>query len=173
MEKNITRIDIERLGHQPTSPLTIRYWYEGWREGDAAHYEEMIENGGRIESLLVEYEKQGFTCEMASNNQGRALRGKITRVDFLKIGPEYHIRKYPFGWSAKTRPIEDKVVAADEWNEAISWVKSNGWTVVVANGNARAFRGPAQPVHDTKTILRLRRQFPHTQYDLAVYGGLL
>jgi hypothetical protein len=157
-ETKIARIDIERLGHQPTSPLIVRYWYEGWRDGEVADGEEMYNDGGRIESLLFKYEKLGFTCHMMDGNHGRALRGKIVRVDFVKLGDALHIQKYPYGWTANTRPIEDKVVSLAERESAISWCESRGWTVRRWPDGARAFKGPAMPVRDARTIRSMRNR---------------
>lgn len=158
MDGKIVRIDIERLGHQPNSPLAVRYWLEGWQDGDAAHHEELLENGGMIESLLAQYEREGFACHMASSKQGRALRGKTTRVDFLKLGAEFHIRKYPHGWTAKARPSEDKQVSETEWLAAIAWCESAGWTVRRWPGGARAFKGAPMPVRDARAIRAMRNR---------------
>ncbi len=104
MDKKITRIDMERIG---ASAVIVRKWYEGWHQNDAGSpdIEDFIESGS-ISYTLAEYEKQGYTVEMASQSKGRALRGKITRVDIILEGETWVMKKYPYGWTAKTRPIE-------------------------------------------------------------------
>jgi len=170
-KKPVTRIDIEKLGQ---TMVSVRSWFEGWHEGQAHDHEDILE-GRSIDSLLFEYEKQGYTVEMASNSQGRALRGKTTRIDFLILGGKYFIHKYPFGWTAKTRPIQELEKTQAEWEQAVLWCEASGWTVYRWPEGARAWRGKAMPIHDAHTIRRMRTRIdkipddPRKNYDLAFY----
>lgn len=164
----ITRIDIERVG---ATMLSVRQWYEGWIEGQAPDIDEIT--SGRIEDLLDQYTKQGFACWMASNAKGRALRGKTTRIDFIRLDDGWHIRKYPYGWTAKTSPLSDETKPDTDIAQAIAWCKANGWTVREWPNGARAWKGEIKPIRDTNTIKYLRRQVNQTvgdirrQFDLA------
>lgn len=151
----VTRIDLEAIdesGHM----VRISQWLEGWQEGDAPQSSELV-SGRSIMFILMDYEKQGYTCEMASRTLGRALRGKITRIDFVKLGSEYHIRKYPYGWTAKTKPLTDKIVSESEFTNAVAWCESaHGWTVRNWPSGARAWKGEPKPVRDRASILAVR-----------------
>jgi hypothetical protein len=151
--KPVTRIDLETVG---IGLVSIRQWREGWHEGDAADIDDLTE--GSIMFKLMEYEKQGFAVWMADGAHGRALRGKVTRVDFLKIGNEYHIRKYCYGWTAKTPAISDKVVDVQQWLAAAEWCQANGWNVRHWADGARAWKGEVKPVRDRAGILAMRRK---------------
>ncbi len=167
-----TRIDFEKQGTNVMTSL----WAGTWREGSSP-LSYGYEVGTRIEVLLDECRKAGFTCEMVDSFHGRALRGKITRVDVLEITGVWHIRKYPHGWTARTLPLEDKVVTKDEADTAIEWMKLHGWNVREFPGGARGWNGEAKPVRDHSTIVRMRRQVqdayfrteqdPRRQFDLA------
>lgn len=168
-----TRIDFERQNANVVTSI----WLGRWPEGSApaiVGFEERT----RIETLLAECEKAGFTVEMMDAVHGRALRGRITRVDVLEIvAGEWHIRKYPHGWTARTRPLEEKIVSATYAKEAIEWMKLHGWTVREFPGGARGWNGEAKPVRDRSTIVRMRSQVrssyfrreldPRQQFDLA------
>jgi hypothetical protein len=162
-QKPITRIDLERVG---TSSIFVRTWTEGWKNDGStpASSEELID--GFIPALLSEYEKAGFVVWMASGSQGRALRGKITRVDILFDGTNWKINKYPYGWSAKTPPIESKVASEDMRAGALAWLQINQWTVMECENGHRAFKGTPYPVRDRATIQHLRRkaQEEHRNY---------
>jgi hypothetical protein len=168
-EKPFTRIDLERAG---AYGIVVRKWREGWMIADAGapDSEEYLETGS-IPAVLAEYEKQGFTVEMASAAKGRALRGKITRVDVILEGEFWHVRKYPYGWTAKTRPIEVKQFSQVEADAAIEWLRKNNWTLFEFPGGVRAFCGTPYPVRDRAAIVFLRRKFQaerkHFNYDLA------
>ena len=171
MDKKITRIDMERIG---ASAVMVRKWYEGWHQNDAGapDIEEFVESGS-ISYMLAEYEKQGYTVEMASQSKGRALRGKITRVDIILEGETWVMKKYPYGWTAKTRPIETKRFNHEEAQIAIQWLKDNRWVVLEWPGGARAWKGRPMPVRDRHAIQVMRRKFDEQKinfsYNLALY----
>ena len=170
MDKPTTRIDLERVG---TTGIMVRKWFQGWQQDGStpADSEEYID--GSIPALLAEYEKAGFVVWMAYGGVGRALRGSITRVDIIHDGQAWNMRKYCYGWSAKTPPIESKIVKDIECEAAVEWLKQNQWTLIQWEGGYRAFRGEAKPVRDRAGILALRRKFEEQhvnyRYDLAVY----
>jgi hypothetical protein len=95
---------------------------------------------------------------MMDNDHGRALRGEITRVDILQVAGKWSVRKYPYGWTAKTRPISQREMTDAEAATAIAWCKQHGWTVREFPGGARAWKGEVKPVRDASTIKMLRRQ---------------
>jgi hypothetical protein len=160
----MTRIDLERLD----ADVVMRVWFGKWHEGDRAEYSDYLA-GARIESLLMQCEKAGFTVHMIDGQHGRALRGEITRIDFM----DGKIRKYPWGWSASTRPIQERDATADEQAAGLQWCKENGWTVREWPCGGRAWKGEEKPVRDGITIQRLRRVVdstpgdPRKHYDLA------
>lgn len=158
MEKrHVTRIDLERIGQ---SSVMVQKWFYGWQIHDAGapDVEEFHENAS-IAKLLEGYEKDGFCVWMSSSQQGRALKGQITRIDVVQNG-EWEVKKYPYGWSAKTPPIEVKKMSEQEARSAIQWLKDNHWTVMEHPNwqGARAFRGKPMPVHDKFTIQSMRRK---------------
>jgi hypothetical protein len=154
-QKQITRIDLEAVGNDGHL-VRVSQWREGWQEGDAPEVSELVD-GKSIMFHMMDYEKQGYTCEMASVKLGRALRGKTTRIDFIQKEDGWHIQKFPYGWTAKTRPLTDVIKTAEETEAAIVWCEQNRWTVYRINeSKARAWRGEPQPVHDAKTIMRMR-----------------
>lgn len=164
--KPITRIDLEAVG---ASLVSVRQWREGWQDdgSTAPDMEELIT--GSIMFLLMDYEKQGYTCEMCDRAHGRALRGKTTRVDFVKKPDGWHLQKWPHGWTAKTLPITDEIKTEEQIEAAIAWCEGNGWTVHRINSDkARAWKGQPKPVHDRKTILRMRRIAEEERRDFFV-----
>jgi hypothetical protein len=167
----ITRVDIEQAG----SGVTIRQWYEGWQEDGSTPADIDEYDGDRrdIAAILFEYEKQGFAVWMSDRAHERALRGKITRIDFLKLCEKFLIRKYCYGWSAKTHPLSEVEKNESDWDPAIAWCESNGWTVLKAANGARAWKGKPMPVVDKPSILQLRRQHPYTQVDLGLYANII
>lgn len=169
-EQPITRIDLERVG---TDGILVRYWCGEWNREDAgAPYAEDYLNGS-IPALLAEYEKQGYTVWMRNRSQGRALRGRTTRVDILRDGDHWTIRKYCYGWSAITPPMSTKQVSEQEANDAKAWLKEHGWTLYEYEDRMVAFRGKPYPIHDRATIQSMRRksQVEHVNYsvNLAFY----
>jgi len=152
-DQDITRIDMERQQDN----VLVKYWRGKWAEGSAAFMMD-YEVGVRIESLLSVCEKAGFTVEMCDSMTGRALRGEITRIDIVKDGESWFVKKYPYGWTAKTRPLSKYALAEDAAQTAIQWLKDNGWTVIQWSDRVAAFRGEPKPIHDRGTILSLRRK---------------
>jgi len=167
----IARVDLERVG---ASSLIVRTWNEGYSAWDAgqADNEDFLDTGS-IQDILAGYEKQGFVVWMASAGQGRALRGVTTRVDIILTGESWVMKKYPYGWSAKTPAIETKHFNQVEADAAIQWLKQNKWTVLEWPGGFRAFKGKPMPVRDKYAIMSLRRKYEQERinfnYDLAFY----
>jgi len=158
--KPITRVDLEAVGEGITR---VSCWREGWADGSAPDVSETVE--GAIIRLLMPYEDAGFTCEMMDQFHGRALRGKTTRVDLELILGKWHYRKYPYGWTAKTRAISDVVKTEEQVAEIVAWCESNGWTVFKRDGQIRAWRGDAKPIHDKRTIMAMRRRANNDRRD--------
>lgn len=160
----ITRVDLEAVG----STIFRKNWEAGWIEGDAPASTETFE-GATVFSLLRSLELNGFTVEMHDDDHGRALRGQITRIDFSVVGPQVVVRKWPYGWTASTRPISTETKTGFDLENALDWCLKNGWTVYRYEGGARAWLGQALPVRDAASIRRLRARMPRTQFDLAFY----
>jgi len=158
MDKRVTRVDLERVG---ATGILVRQWFGGWNQDDAGapDIEDYIETGS-IAPLLAQYEQAGFTVEMAHAGAGRALRGPVTRVDILheEVSGTWRIRKFPYGWTAKTRPIHEKHVTQAEVQAALQWLRDNKWNLREWPGGYRAFRGSPKPVRDRATILSMRRK---------------
>ena len=174
-QKQFTRIDLEQAGPRQ---VIVKKWFEGW--GQTSCFDMMeFEIGTSVPALLAKYEQEGFTVEMASATLGRALRGRITRVDIIKTGNDWTIKKYPYGWTAKTKPLSQKVVTEQESNSAIQWLNENGWTVYSWDGGYRAWKGAPMPVRDRLSIRNMRiksneamsngEHNPHFHYDLLYY----
>jgi hypothetical protein len=144
---------MEKVDHY----VQVKEWAEGWKEGDSPTKESVIK-GGYIVGILITLEAQGFTCEMADANTGRALRGKVIRVDLVKLPDGWHYRKYPYGWTARTKPMTDEVKTDDEIAQIISWCKGHQWATREWPGGFRAFMGEPLPVRDTKAIMSMRRK---------------
>lgn len=163
MDVRVTRIDLERLG---SNMILIRQWREGWNRDDAGapDREDVVENK-TISTLLGEYEAQGFTVEMAHAGVGRALRGQITRIDVVLIDGAWKVRKYPFGWSARTRPIEEKTISEEQLPTIIHWFQEKGWTLREWPGGYRGFRGAPKPVRDRAGIQAMRRNAKQQQLN--------
>lgn len=164
--KPVTRVDMEKVGQ---TGVIVRSWCGEWNRADAGapDCEDYVENGS-IPALLAGYEKQGFVVWMASAFQGRALRGKTTRVDVVCDGSNWTIRKYCYGWSAKTPPVSKKVVSETEAQAAIAWLRENRWTLLEYRDRCVAFLGKAQPIHDKSTILTMRRKAQEEQVNYTI-----
>jgi hypothetical protein len=163
--KSITRVDLVSEGEW----VKISQWFDGWKPGDPPA--EQTSEKANIYQILASYEGQGFTVEMCDATHGRALRGEITRIDFQKIAGRWTIKKYPYGWTATTRPISEETKPA-EWDaekEAFSWLEKNHWIVRTWPGGARAFKGEPMPIRDRLSIVRLRsrleKEFQQGHFD--------
>jgi hypothetical protein len=157
IDPKTTKIDLERTGND----VLVKMWFGKWKEGSAAAIYD-YQPGASIDRLLAECEKQGFTVEMMDNHHGRALRGEITRVDIVQSDKKWAVRKYCYGWTARTRPISQREMTDAEAAKAIAWCKEHGWTVREFPGGARAWKGEVKPVRDASTIRMLRRQVMET-----------
>jgi hypothetical protein len=172
-KKPVTRIDLERNGDLG---VIITEWFEGWVEGqipDTQHYEKET----TILQSLMMLEREGYAVEMCDPFHGRALRGEVVRIDFINLGGSWHIRKYPRGWTARTRPMHDECQATGfDPEPAIAWCEQHSWNVRRWPGGARAFKGEPLPVRDASAIRSMRRAVdrnrangrtdPRHQYDL-------
>jgi hypothetical protein len=173
--KPVTRIDLEQAGQ---GQVIIKKYFQGW--GKTSCFDMMeFEIGTSIPALLKKYEDEGFTVEMASPALGRALRGRTTRVDIIQEGDSWVISKFPFGWTAKTRPISKKTVTEQDAQEAVRWLNEHGWTVYSWDGGYRAWKGTPMPVRDSRETRYLRNKSdsemsngehnPYFHYDLLFY----
>jgi predicted RNA-binding protein len=170
--KDSTRIDLERTGRD----LYVSIWFGEWSEGSQPAIRDFVPQAS-IERVLFECEKHGFSVEMMDAFHGRALRGKVTRIDLIQQDGKWLVSKYPYGWTAKTRPISKSELDQQAADQALAWLKAEGWTVREFPGGARAWRGEVKPIRDQATIRMLRRQIDlnysrseldaRRQYDLA------
>ncbi|HCR70923.1 MAG TPA: hypothetical protein DIW23_05730 [Anaerolineae bacterium] len=154
----ITKITIERIG---TKDAFIRKWYEGWNEADAGPCNiETYEQNVNFYNLLDTYKEQGYTVWVDGYGLGHALKGRITRIDILKCGEVWKIKKYPYGWRASTPALETKEINEQELDQLIKWLKEKKWNVFEFQSKDRflAFKGKARPINDKRTILSLRRK---------------
>jgi hypothetical protein len=150
----ITRIDLEALD-ATGQMVRVRQWADGWQEGDAP-VRDNVDFDKSIIRRLMDYESQGFTVEMCDATHGRALRGKTERVDFTQEADGWHVRKYPHGWTAKTKPLSHKIMTQADADLALQWCRDNGWNVRTWPSGARAFKGEVRPVRDRSAILTMR-----------------
>jgi hypothetical protein len=176
--KPITKVDIEEIA---PGRSRVSYWYEGWDEDHPKQPDIMETVNLSAFRKLMELEDQGFTCEMPDANRGRALRGKITRIDFLMLPDGWHVKKYPYGWTAKTKPIEDKTLPESAIMKAVQWCREENWKVCQWPGGYRAWKGPEKPVRDAEAIRSMRKRVedqlargdlssgPMKFYDFAFY----
>lgn len=163
MSKPITRIDLEASGEY----VRFSMWEAGWHQGDKANITDA--KVGSLFYELTELEKQGFTVEMCDATHGRALRGKITRIDFVQPNGRWVVNKYPYGWTAKTRPLTSETKDETfDLESALTWCETHGWTVRRWPGGARAFLGEPMPVRDANTIKRMRRQVDQAMAGLVM-----
>jgi hypothetical protein len=96
---------------------------------------------------------------MCDATHGRALRGETTRIDFTQANDgSFHVKNFPYGWTAKTKPISDEIKSESDYEQAILWCVASGWHVRRWPGGARAFKGAPQPVRDRASILTMRRK---------------
>src|SRR5512143_2984541 len=117
----ITRMDFEAL--DPTGHVVrVRQWREGWHEGDMPVFD-TVEIDKAMMYHLMDCEKHGFTVEMSDATHGRALRGKTARVDFIQEDDGWHVKKYPHGWTAKTKPLSHKIMTQVEADAALQWCR--------------------------------------------------
>lgn len=168
---DIARIDIEKTG---SSTIFVRVWKNGFNPYDAGApaFEDMLDGGSAsMSQLCAAVEAHGFSVTMTGSSKIRALRGPVTRVDFVKQVDGWHIKKYPHGWLASTRPMSDQVKTHEEVKFAIEWCKSQGWAIYDFKGEViRAWKGKPMPVHTAETIRSLRIKHPNERYDFAYYG---
>jgi hypothetical protein len=172
VDRQTTRIDLELA----ENGVIVRTWNGKWEENSSPVTHTLMLNQS-VQRLLMSLEDMGFTCEMCDSSHGRALRGEITRIDIMQVSGKWVVKKYPYGWSAKTRPLTEKQLSDSEAAFAINWCKQNGWTVREFPGGARAWKGEVKPVRDAMAIRSLRRQIEanfqrmeidqRRQFDLA------
>lgn len=150
----VTRIDLARDGRH----VNVEYFFKGWQQNVSSPNQYGYGVETTVEALLQKFERQGFVVWMTDGQTGRALRGNITRIDFLLIEGQMHIRKYPYGWTARTPHMTDDIRTPEECEAAIKWCSDHGWLVRRWPGGGRAWAGPLLPVRDYSTIKMLRHQ---------------
>lgn len=150
----ITKINLTRLGDQ----VSVDGWAKGWTStSDRTSICETYH--GRIETLLHEFELLGFCVWMPDSGSGRALRGEIARIDFSTHDNLWIVKKFPYGWTAKTPAIKTVEYPGDfDFDGALGWCSEHGWTVRTWPGGARAWRHEIEPVRERATILSMRNQ---------------
>jgi hypothetical protein len=157
----ITRIDLTQNGERG---VLVEEWFEGWTMGkapDRVH----VEPEAVILRLLPKYDGLGFTSEMCDQFHGRSLRGEIVRIDFVEILHTWHVRKFPFGWTAKTHPLTDETKGSDfDLEASLMWCEQNGWNVRRWPGGGRAFKGEPMPVRTAAAIMSMRRNVEKTLF---------
>jgi hypothetical protein len=157
MEKQVTRIDLETTPGSEGKMVMVEQWYEGWTATSPCELYD--QHPGPIASLLGQYERQGYAVWMCDSTHGRALRGEITRMDFIQFGALWQVRKFPYGWTAKTHPLITEQKPTDfDLEAALNWCEQHHWQIRRWPGGARAWKGEPMPVRDASTIRYLRRQ---------------
>jgi hypothetical protein len=159
LTEKVTRVDIERTEYGLIAKIFERGWQVGY---DWTDWMQPLD-GCTIESMLRECELAGFTVEMCDNDHGRALRGEITRIDVLRTEKGWDIKKYPYGWSAKTRAITTRTVDEAEADKAVLWLREHGWSVRDFPGGHRAWKGEVLPVRGASEIRYLRNRITQTR----------
>lgn len=150
----ITRIDLTQNGEKG---VLVEEWFEGWETGKAPD-QTHIEPTAVILRLLPKYDALGFTSEMCDALHGRSLRGEITRIDFVKILNVWRVKKFPYGWTAKTHPLTDETKGPEfDLESSLTWCEQNGWNVRRWPGGGRAFKGEPMPVRTGAAIMSMRR----------------
>lgn len=173
------RVDVARWFDSHGEQTQIKCWPYGWTYGQV-NAETWIDDS-RLLDVCDALKAQGFTVWLSDNNNGRALRGELARVDIVMEGKTYVVRKWPEGWTATTPPLttEDKGERFD-YDKAVAWLKRHGWTVYEWPGGARAWYGKALPVRTVEGIKAVRRNLLDRSargenvrallsYDLAFY----
>ena len=154
-QKTVTRIDLETAGD--TGKVLVEQWFEGWIATSPCDLYQ--QQAGTVASLLQQYERQGYTVWMCDARIGRALRGEITRIDFVESGQGWQVRKYPYGWTARTHPLSlEEKPAGFDLEAALAWCEQRHWQVRRWPGGARAWKGELLPVRDSSSIRAMRRQ---------------
>ena len=149
---NFTKIDLEKV----PGGILIQEWDEGWKEGSPCTVYDFLPDE-RLDNVLASYEKNGYCVHIFDETHGRALKGEITRIDFLKTGTGWKVDKYPYGWTAQTPVLKTEQKGKDfNVDQALSWCRENGWEIRIWNGGARAWKGQIRPVHDAATIKQMR-----------------
>jgi hypothetical protein len=162
-QKPVTRIDLTAA----QGGVLRKMWREGWKEGDRAEVDDLLP-GRELLPLLIEAEKKGYSVTQFNNAEARLLRGEIVRVDALRTIDGLAVHLYPYGWTAKTRPIVQETRAVS-FEEVIAGYEAQGWTVYRWEDGARAFSpGHLAPVRDAAAILQMRRRLDVSRtIDLA------
>lgn len=149
---DFTKIDFEKV----PGGILIKEWEAGWKEGSQPTVYDFLPNE-RLDDVLSSYEKNGFCVHLFGDNHGRALKGEITRIDFLQTKSGWKIDKYPYGWTAQTPALQTEQKSKDfDVDSCVSWCRENGWEIRIWDGGARAWRDKIRPVRDAETIKQMR-----------------
>lgn len=163
------RVDLEIM---PNGMVEAAWWFDGYKatDEDAGHW---YFEAGTMFQLCKALDDRGYTVHVDRDGQrARALSGQVTRIDIITVGQRWVVSKYPYGWTATTGPLSsDTKPAGFDVGQAVDWLNSHGWIVYQwdyeGRKGFRAFRHKPEPVNDTATIVRLRKQYPNIQADLA------
>ncbi len=163
-----TRIEINRAG---TSYLR-QEWFGEWEENTPPARQDFVV--GTMLKFADEFAADGYSVTLLDAHHLLALGGTITRVDFILMADGWHVKKYPYGWTARTRPVREEVKPIDfNVDEALYWLRQNGWKTRQwegtpnANAGARAFLGKPMPVRDRQSIVQMRDRIGIHHYDYA------
>lgn len=173
-EKEVTRIDLEEVAQ---GIIMVNKFYKGWKEGrafnpDVATYIE----GERLLDVLYKLKISGYALSMITTKKWKVLKGEITRIDFIKDG-SWTIKKFPFGWTARTEPLTTEVKGAEfDIDKALAYLHSQRWITVTWKGGARAWKYRKAPIRTKEEIQMLRQKSNESKftdgrraYDLAYY----
>ena len=136
--------------------LNVSIWFKGWKEGQPAAVHDFIPDGSLF-AAMKQCDDAGFTVTMFNQSQGRALRGQTTRIDILEVAGRWVCRKYPKGWTARTKPLVEKDMTQQAALSAIEWCKEKNWSVREFPGGARAWRGEPIPVRTASEIRQMAK----------------
>lgn len=162
--KDVTRVDL--LRGDPIGILHARVWHgTNWTLADEEAAEVLYPVGyDSMYQVMDRLNTIGFTVDMVDSMRSRSLRGPIIRVDVIwHKGKGWRVSKYPYGWSARTKPIQDEwkgeefdVEHAFNWFQQFPIWQVRRWSRGDLIG-FRAFKGEIKPVRDRSTILAMRR----------------
>lgn len=170
------RVDLQDMGRM----IEAAWWLPGYQQTDehAGRWYYSKDDGVTLFQIATHLDlDRGFTVHIdRGGTRGRALVGQTTRIDILQVGQRWVVKKYPYGWTASTNPIsaETKPVEFSPEVDALPWLEAKEWVILRwdderAGKGYRAFADKVQPVRDARGTLAMRKRYPDTQLDLAIY----